>query len=200
MKHAQRICPLSLALVMILAFVAMTLAVPGATMAQNIRGSTTGPTTAKGYDHPDQFVHLKDVKPAENMYPVIPHPEQEQQARDKLAALEKKFGKKPNIVIFLLDDVGWMDPGFNGGGIAVGNETPAMDKLASGGLVLTSLLDALLLPESRHHPYRTEPAPPRHPAPAHVRRARRSGWRDHDALAPEEAGLCHAGCGQVAHG
>src|SRR5262245_3094015 len=28
--------------------------------AQNIRGSTTGPTTARGYDHPDQFIHLRD--------------------------------------------------------------------------------------------------------------------------------------------
>jgi hypothetical protein len=86
-------------------------------LAQNPRGSATGPTTARGYDHPDQFMHLKDVKPAENMYPVIAHPEQEKAARDKLAALEGRMGKKPNILIFLLDDVGWMDPGFNGGGI-----------------------------------------------------------------------------------
>ncbi len=27
-------------------------------IAQNIRGSATGPTTARGYDHPDQFLHL----------------------------------------------------------------------------------------------------------------------------------------------
>jgi arylsulfatase len=107
-------------------------------IAQNTRGTATGPTTAKGYDHPDQFMHLKDVKPADNMYPVIAHAEQEKQARDKLAALERKTGKKPNILIFLLDDVGWMDPGFNGGGIAVGNETPNMDRLAAEGLNLTS--------------------------------------------------------------
>ena len=37
-----------------------------------------------------------------------------------------------------MDDVGWMDPGFNGGGDAVGNATPHMDKLANEGLVLTS--------------------------------------------------------------
>ena len=106
--------------------------------AQNIRGSATGPTTAKGYSHPDQYIHMKDVKPADNMYPVIAHADQENQARQKLAALEKKFGKKPNILLFLLDDVGWMDPGFNGGGIAVGNETPTMDRLANEGLLLTS--------------------------------------------------------------
>src|SRR5499427_9484666 len=31
-----------------------------------------------------------------------------------------------------------MDPGFNGGGIAVGNETPTMDRLAVEGLLITS--------------------------------------------------------------
>lgn len=118
--------------------VSINLFIFGIAFGQNIRGSATGPTTAKGYSHPDQFIHLKDVNPADNMYPVIKHPEQDKEAQDKLAALEKKFGKKPNIVIFLLDDVGWMDPGFNGGGIAVGNETPAMDQLANNGLILTS--------------------------------------------------------------
>lgn len=110
--------------------------------AQNLRGSAEGPTRAKGYDHPDQFLHLRDIKPADNMYPVISHPAQEKQARDKLAALEKKTGKKPNIIIFLMDDVGWWDPGFNGGGIALGNETPTMDRLAHNGLVFTSAYSA----------------------------------------------------------
>ena len=122
----------------LLALLASTIAMGAPCSAQNTRGSATGPTTARGYDHPDQYIHLKDVKPADNMYPVIAHPEQERAARDKLARLEQKSGKKPNILIFLLDDVGWMDPGFNGGGIAVGNETPTMDKLANEGLILTS--------------------------------------------------------------
>ena len=117
---------------------AATAALSQTAFAQNIRGSAEGPTTAPGYSHPDQFIHLLDVKPADNMYPVIAHPEEEQQARDKLAALEARFGKKPNILIFLLDDVGWMDLGFNGGGIAVGNETPSLDRLANEGLILTS--------------------------------------------------------------
>jgi arylsulfatase len=106
--------------------------------AQNARGSATGPTSAKGYDQPDQYITVQDVKPADNMYPVVQHPDQDKAAQAKLAALEKKTGKKPNVLIFLLDDVGWMDPGFNGGGIAVGNETPNMDQLANEGLILTS--------------------------------------------------------------
>jgi arylsulfatase len=112
---------------------------PGsAAMAQNIRGSATGPSTARGYDHAGQYLHTQDVKPADNMYPAIQLPQQEAEARQKLAALEQRTGKKPNILIFLLDDVGWMDPGFNGGGVAVGNATPMMDALANGGLILTS--------------------------------------------------------------
>src|SRR5262249_6741787 len=71
--------------------------------AQNIRGSATGPTTAKGCDHPDRYLHLQDGKPADNMYPVMQHPDWDKEARDKLAALEKKTGKKPNILIFLLE-------------------------------------------------------------------------------------------------
>jgi arylsulfatase len=104
----------------------------------NARGSATGPTSNPGFSHRDQFLHLEDKKPADNMYPVVAHPDQEKQARDKLAALQNKKGKRPNIITFLLDDVGWMDPGFNGGGVAVGNATPVMDKLANDGLVLTS--------------------------------------------------------------
>src|SRR6516162_721607 len=106
--------------------------------AQNIRGTATGPTTAPGFDHPDQYLHVQDVKPADNMYPVVQHPDQDKAAQAKLAALAAKTGKKPNIVIFLMDDVGWWDPGFNGGGVALGNATPVMDDLANNGLVLTS--------------------------------------------------------------
>ena len=110
----------------------------GPAAAENIRGAATGPTKAPGFSHPEQYIHLKDVKPAPNMYPVVPHPEQDKVAQDKLAALAAKTGKKPNIMIFLLDDVGWGDPGFNGGGVAFGNATPNMDRLANEGLILTS--------------------------------------------------------------
>jgi hypothetical protein len=44
---------------------------PSVALAQNVRGSATGPTTAKGYDHPGQYLTVQDVKPADNMYPVV---------------------------------------------------------------------------------------------------------------------------------
>jgi arylsulfatase len=95
-------------------------------------------TGRPGYDHPGQNLVAKPVSIAPNMEPVIQHPEQQDEARKKLADLEKKTGKKPNILIFLLDDVGWADFGFNGGGISVGNPTPDVDRIASEGLILTS--------------------------------------------------------------
>jgi arylsulfatase len=123
---------------LLLAVVAV-LTISSTAIAEGIkRGTVTGETTANGYDHPNEYIHLNAVQVADNMEPVMPHPEQEKAARTKLAKLKKRFGKKPNILIFLTDDVGWMDPGFNGGGGAVGNPTPTMDKLAQEGLILTS--------------------------------------------------------------
>ncbi len=78
------------------------------------------------------------VQIAENMEPVIQHPEQAEAARKKLAALEKKTGKKPNILMFLVDDVGWGDFGCYGGGVMTGAPTPNIDRLAADGLRLTS--------------------------------------------------------------
>ena len=103
-----------------------------------VRGSATGQTSAPGFDHKNEYITQFSTPIAPNMEPVIPHPEQDKETDEKLAALEKKFGKKPNILIFLLDDVGWGDPGFNGGGAAVGNDTPNMDRIAQEGLILTS--------------------------------------------------------------
>lgn len=36
----------------------------GPAAAENIRGAATGPTKAPGFSHPEQYIHLKDVKPA----------------------------------------------------------------------------------------------------------------------------------------
>ena len=41
---------------------------------------------------------------------------------------------KPNIVIIFLDNFGWGEPGFNGGGIIRGAATPRMDQIADEGL------------------------------------------------------------------
>ena len=46
--------------------------------------------------------------------------------------------EKPNIVLIFMDYFGWGEPGFNGGGIIRGAETPRLDTLASQGLRLTN--------------------------------------------------------------
>jgi arylsulfatase len=78
----------------------------------------------------------KTTQTKEYLEPFIERPGQEKAAADKLAALEKKFGRKPNIVILLVDDMGWGDPGCYGGGILIGAPTPNIDKMAAGGLKL----------------------------------------------------------------
>ena len=45
---------------------------------------------------------------------------------------------RPNIVLVFLDNFGWGEPGFNGGGIIRGAATPRLDTLASEGLRLTN--------------------------------------------------------------
>jgi arylsulfatase len=52
-----------------------------------VGGAATGPTTAPGFSHPEQYIHLKDVKPADNMYAVVQLPEQDKVAQAKLAGL-----------------------------------------------------------------------------------------------------------------
>lgn len=46
--------------------------------------------------------------------------------------------EQPNIVLVFMDNFGWGEPGFNGGGIIRGAETPKLDSLANEGLRLTN--------------------------------------------------------------
>ena len=45
---------------------------------------------------------------------------------------------KPNVVLVFMDNFGWDEPGFNGGGIIRGAPTPRLDQLAAEGLRLTN--------------------------------------------------------------
>lgn len=80
----------------------------------------------------------RSVKGADNFEAAIPRPEQDKAISEKLAALEKKTGTKPNILWIVVDDLGYGDPGCYGGGAAIGAATPNIDKLAREGLKLTS--------------------------------------------------------------
>lgn len=88
----------------------------------------------KGWKSP----FLESKKTATHMEPSLIHSAWESEADKKLTQLEKKYKRKPNIVIFVVDDMGWGDPGCYGGGAAIGAPTPVMDRLAQNGLMLTS--------------------------------------------------------------
>ena len=45
---------------------------------------------------------------------------------------------RPNVVLVFMDNFGWGEPGFNGGGIIRGAATPNVDRLAAEGLRLTN--------------------------------------------------------------
>lgn len=53
---------------------------------------------------------------------------------DKLGTLRKRFGKNPNIIYILADDVGWGEMGWQGGGKHRGTPTPELDRMAFDGM------------------------------------------------------------------
>ncbi len=63
---------------------------------------------------------------------------QDKQVRQKLATLEEKHGKKPNIVFILADDIGYTELGSYGGGKVRGFSTPNLDRMAEEGMRLLS--------------------------------------------------------------
>jgi arylsulfatase len=81
------------------------------------------PTTPHADHREPRFVHDDDVRVA----------------RTKLDGYANRHGgKQPNVLVVLMDDVGWGDFGCYGGGVAVGAATPNIDALARRGILLTS--------------------------------------------------------------
>lgn len=81
------------------------------------------PTTAVSEHRERVFVHDDDLAVA----------------AAKLGTFTNRHGGKvPNVLVVLMDDVGWGDFGCYGGGVAVGAATPHIDALARRGKLLTS--------------------------------------------------------------
>jgi arylsulfatase len=78
------------------------------------------------------------IRVADNLEPAFVHADQAEAAKSRLADHHARRKKRPNLLIFMMDDVGWGDFGCYGGGVAVGAPTPNFDKLARSGLQLTS--------------------------------------------------------------
>jgi arylsulfatase len=77
---------------------------------------------------------MATVRTAEHLEPRFVFDDHEAAAQAKLDAR----GRRPNLLVILMDDVGWGDFGCYGGGVAVGAPTPNIDRLARKGLLLTS--------------------------------------------------------------
>lgn len=99
------------------------------------------PAAPQGWD--------RTVRVADHLEPAIPHPEQDKLVQEKLKQLEAKTGRKPNVLIILVDDMGYGDPGAFGGGEMVGAPTPNIDRLAAQGLKLTSTYTSPVCTPSR---------------------------------------------------
>lgn len=106
----------------------------GALAAALLVTSATGATPGNGPSDP----FLAKAEAVAGREPAVRRPAQEVEARRKLEDLQRRAGQRPNIVVVLMDDVGWGDFGAYGGGAAVGAATPNLDRLAQGGLRLTS--------------------------------------------------------------
>jgi hypothetical protein len=61
--------------------------------------------------------------------------EEDKRIDDKLAALRTKFGKRPNIIYILTDDVGWGELGWQGGGKHRGTPSAELDRMAYEGML-----------------------------------------------------------------
>ena len=90
------------------------------------------------YAEKEDALVQKLVQKHPSMEPMIAHSSQAETANKKLAEVLQKTGKRPNILLFLVDDVGWGDFGCYGGGEALGAKTPTIDSLARNGIKLTS--------------------------------------------------------------
>lgn len=84
-----------------------------------------GPSFAAQFDAP--FYALQERMKGE-------WEKQDREIDRKLAALEKHFGKKPNIIYILADDVGWGEMGWQGGGKHRGTPTPTLDSMSKEGM------------------------------------------------------------------
>nr|WP_256369162.1 sulfatase-like hydrolase/transferase [Ruegeria sp. HKCCA0235A] len=69
--------------------------------------------------------------------------------REKLVALEARFGKKPNIVYIMADDVGYTELGVYGGGKIRGAPTASLDRMAEEGMKFLSFYSEVECSPSR---------------------------------------------------
>ena len=112
-----------------------------------------------------------------------------------------RTGRRPNVVVILMDDVGWGDFGCYGGGRRGGRTDAQRRPARPGGPAAHVVLQRAVV---HAHPGVHHDGPPadapRPPRPAHVRHARRAQRRGHAPAAPLRRRLRDPGRREVAHG
>ena len=73
----------------------------------------------------------------------------DKEVAEKLAALKAKFGRKPNIVYILADDIGYTELGSYGGGKIRGAPTESLDQMAAEGMRFLSFYSEVECSPSR---------------------------------------------------
>ncbi len=106
---------------------------------------------------------------------------EDKQIDAKLAALQKRFGKRPNIIYILADDVGWGELGCYLGGRMMGRPTPTLDKMADQGI---QFLQSYVEPSCT--PTRLAIMTGRHPVRTGVNNVLWPGGPSHIGLHPNE--------------
>ncbi len=106
---------------------------------------------------------------------------EDQRVDRKLAALERRFEKKPNIIYILADDVGWGELGSYLGGKLMGRPSETLDQMAAGGMKFLSHYA-----EPSCTPTRLAILTGRHPVRTGVNTVLWPGGPEHVGLHPEE--------------
>lgn len=89
--------------------VAIAATLPAIVSAADMPSVATARNGFAGYDHPNQYLVTPATNIADNMMPVMLHPNQDKETQQKLADLQKKQVRNlTSLFLFWMTLAGWM--------------------------------------------------------------------------------------------